>query len=133
MYQSATYAVLSELDPGQVPAGTIQKYWLPMITDGVGAPVRVPVLIARGKNEGPVLGLTAAIHGNELNGIPVIQRLFAALDASELSGTVIGVPVMNIPGLMLEQRKFNDGVDLNRIAPGDPDGNLSQVYIYRLI
>jgi hypothetical protein len=49
MYQSATYAVLSELDPGQVPAGAIQKYWLPMITDGVGAPVRVPVLIARGK------------------------------------------------------------------------------------
>lgn len=133
MYQSATYPVLSELDPGQVAAGTVQKYWLPMITDGIGAPVRLPVLIARGEKDGPVLGLTAAIHGNELNGIPVIQRLFANLDVRQLSGTVIGVPVMNIPGLILEQRKFNDGVDLNRIAPGDPEGSLSQVYIYRLI
>lgn len=133
MYQSATYPVLSELDLSQARAGTVEKYWLPIVTDGVGAPVRLPVLIARGRKEGPVVGLTAAIHGNELNGIPVIQRLFSELDASRLSGTVVGIPVMNIPGLMLEQRKFNDGVDLNRIAPGDPEGNLSQVYIYRLI
>lgn len=133
MYQSATYTVLPELDLREVPAGTVQKYWLPIITDGVGASVRLPVLIARGRTDGPVLGLTAAIHGNELNGIPVIQRLFATVDINHLSGTIIGVPVMNIPGLMLAQRKFNDGVDLNRIAPGDPDGNLSQVYIYRLI
>ncbi|MEQ8704865.1 MAG: succinylglutamate desuccinylase/aspartoacylase family protein [Phaeodactylibacter sp.] len=133
MYQSTTYPVLADLDLSSLPAGTVQKYWLPIITDGIGAPVRLPVLIAKGKTDGPVVGLTAAIHGNELNGIPVIQRLFTELDAQRLTGTVVGVPVMNIPGLMLEQRKFNDGVDLNRIAPGDPDGNLSQVYIYRLI
>ena len=36
-------------------------------------------MIARGKRDGPVLGLTAALHGNELNGIPLIQALFAAL------------------------------------------------------
>lgn len=133
MYQSANYTVLTDLDLSQVAPGTVRKCWLPIITDGVGAPMRLPVLIAKGQKEGPVLGLTAAIHGNELNGIPVIQRLFAELQAAHLTGTVVGVPVMNIPGLMLEQRKFNDGVDLNRIAPGDPDGNLSEVYIYRLI
>lgn len=133
MYQSTTYGVLSDLDLSKVPRGSVQKYWLPIITDGMGAPMRLPLLIAKGREDGPTLGLTAAIHGNELNGIPVIQRLFAALDVERLRGSVVGVPVMNIPGLMLAQRKFSDGVDLNRIAPGDPVGDVSQVYIFRLI
>ncbi|MCB0577712.1 MAG: succinylglutamate desuccinylase/aspartoacylase family protein, partial [Phaeodactylibacter sp.] len=71
--------------------------------------------------------------GNELNGIPVIQRLFRELDVEHLRGTVVGGLVMNVPGLLLEQRKFNDGTDLNRIAPGNEAGSLSEVYIYRVI
>lgn len=133
MAHPVSYPVLETLDLSRVPKGSIQKHWLPIITDGIGSPVRLPVLIARGQSDGPVLGVTAAIHGNELNGIPVIQRLFAQAQPERLKGTIVGVPVMNIPGLMLRQRKFNDGVDLNRIAPGDPEGNFSEVYIYRLI
>ena len=114
-------------------AGTQGAYWLEVIHNGIGAPVQIPVMVGRGLGPGPVLGITAAIHGNELNGIAVIQKLFAALDVSQLQGTVVGVPVLNIPGLLQEKRHFNDGTDLNRISPGRPDGNISQVYINRLV
>lgn len=124
---------IRHLDIGQAPKGTIKYFWLHIINNGIGEPVRIPVIVARGKKDGPTLGLTAAIHGNELNGIPVIQRLFRELDVEQLRGTVIGGLVMNVPGLLLEQRKFNDGTDLNRIAPGSKRGNLSEVYIYRVI
>ncbi len=121
------------LDIGRTPKGTIRYYWLHIINNGIGEPVRIPIIVARGVKDGPVLGLTAAIHGNELNGIPVIQRLFREIDVERLRGTVIGGLVMNVPGLLLEQRKFNDGADLNRIAPGNESGSLSEVYIYRVV
>ncbi len=125
--------VITELEIEQTPPGQIGEYWMHIINDGIGEPVRLPILVARGVEDGPVLGLTAAIHGNELNGIPVIQKLFRDIDVRRLRGTVVGVLVLNVPGLLLEQRKFNDGTDLNRIAPGRPDGDVSQVYINRII
>lgn len=123
------------LDIGQTAPGTISRSWLHIINNGLGEAVRIPILVARGRRDGPVLGLTAALHGNELNGIPLIQQLFAELSESlpELRGTVVGVLAMNIPGLLREQRVFNDGVDLNHIAPGRADGTVSQVYVYRLV
>src|SRR5690606_31622456 len=74
-----------------------------------------------------------AVHGNELNGIPLIQNLFAQIDVTELSGTLVGVLVCNVPGLLNHQPNFNDNHDLNRIAPGKSDGTESQVYVHRLI
>jgi predicted deacylase len=64
----------------EFPRGEITETWVHIINNGIGEPVRIPMLIARGLEEGPVLGLTAALHGNELNGIPVIQRLFKELN-----------------------------------------------------
>lgn len=117
----------------EFPKGEITETWLHIINNGIGEAVRIPMIIARGTEEGPILGLTAALHGNELNGIPVIQRLFKELDVNQLKGTVVGVLVANVPALLLEQRRFVDDVDLNRIAPGKRDGNRSELYIYRLI
>lgn len=113
------------------PIGTIRHYWLRIISDGFSNPVCIPLIVARGRKPGPVLGLTAAVHGNELNGIPVIQRLFQEVDPEELRGTIVGVPVVNVPSFMRRKRRFNDGVDLNHIMPGKQDGNISQVYAYR--
>ncbi|MCB0855492.1 MAG: succinylglutamate desuccinylase/aspartoacylase family protein [Bacteroidetes bacterium] len=113
------------------PPQTIRHYWLRLISDGMGNPINIPLIVARGKEDFPVLGLTAAIHGNELNGIPVIHRLFREIDVSELRGTLVGIPVVNIPSFMRRKRRFNDGVDLNHIMPGKPDGNTSQVYSHR--
>ncbi|MBK8879486.1 MAG: succinylglutamate desuccinylase/aspartoacylase family protein [Haliscomenobacter sp.] len=99
----------------------------------MGTPVSVPVFVAKGPEKGPVLGLTAAVHGNEINGIPVIQRLFREIDPTRLHGTLVGVPVMNVPAVLQRQRRFFEESDLNAIMPGREDGNAAQVYAYRIV
>jgi len=127
----AEATIISELDLSKVPSGKITKYWLHIISSGLSQPVLVPVMVAKGKKEGPVLGLVAALHGNELNGIPVIQKVFEGLDINNLEGTVVGIPGLNAIGVNNEERRFNDGIDLNRGFPGKENGNRSQQYIHR--
>lgn len=123
--------IIQQFNLSDTPPKSIRHYWVDLITDGMNNSIRVPIMVARGTEDFPILGLTAAVHGNELNGIPVIQRLFSEIDVNELKGTIVGVPVANIPSFILKQRRFNDGVDLNHIMPGKADGNGSQVYAYR--
>lgn len=122
---------VDEFRLADTPPQSIRHYWLKMISDGLGNPISIPLIVARGKEDHPILGLTAAVHGNELNGIPVIQRLFKEIDVTTLKGTIVGIPVVNIPSFMRRKRRFNDGVDLNHIMPGKENGNVSQVYAYR--
>lgn len=124
---------IEHIDINNTPKGEVGHYWLKLISDGFGSPINVPVMVARGNGDGPVLGVTAAVHGNELNGISVIQRLFNEVDPKELRGTIVGIPVVNIPAFIRKKRRFNDGVDLNHIMPGKADGNVSQVYAYRFV
>ena len=125
--------IINEIDLTNTPSGTLSRYWLDLVEDGMGVPIRLPLIIAKGKKEGPIVGLTAAIHGNELNGIPVIQRLFKEVDPSKLTGTIIGVPIVNVPSYLRKKRRFLDGVDLNHIMPGKEDGTVSQVYASRVV
>lgn len=125
--------MITEFSLQDTPKGTIGNYWLEMISDGFANPICVPVKVARGKEDGPILGLTAAIHGNELNGIYVIQRLFNEIDVNELKGTIVAVPVVNVPSFVRKKRRFIDGVDLNHIMPGKADGKVSEEYGYRFI
>ncbi|MCA9669069.1 MAG: succinylglutamate desuccinylase/aspartoacylase family protein [Myxococcales bacterium] len=105
--------------------------------DGLGLPLRVPVLVARGKRSGPTFGMTSALHGNEINGIPVIHRLFDKLDVQKLRGTIVALVVANVPGYMRHQRGFSEGshsgIDLNHLMPGRKDGSAAEVYAYRLV
>lgn len=122
---------ISDLSIDLVPKGKIGHFWLKLVSDGMGVPICIPIMVARGMESGEVVGITAALHGNELNGIPVIQRLFKELNPLELKGTVVGVPVANAPSFLSKKRRFIDSVDLNHIMPGKEDGNLSDVYAYR--
>jgi predicted deacylase len=106
---------------------------LKIISDGTGRAISVPIMVARGKSDYPILGITAAIHGNELNGISVIQRLFSEIDVEQLNGVIVAIPVMNMPAFIRKKRRFNDGVDLNHIMPGKEKGSISQVYAFRLM
>jgi len=63
----------------------------------------------------------------------VIHRLFNELNVEELSGIVVGVPVVNIPAFNRRKRRFVDGVDINHIMPGKASGNVSQIYAHRFI
>ena len=125
--------IVTRLVLDELPRGQITRVRVEMVHDGLGRPMTVPVLVARGERPGPVFGITAAVHGNELNGIPVIHRLFEELQPRQLRGSIVAVVVANVPGLLLEQRQFNDGTDLNHIMPGDPHGNAAQIYAHRLL
>ncbi|KAJ1920794.1 hypothetical protein H4219_001030 [Mycoemilia scoparia] len=124
---------VSYLDHTTFPQGEISRVWVTLADNGMGLPVKVPVMIAKGAFPGPVVGITAALHGNEVNGIPLIHQLFEDLDPKQLHGTVIAVPVANAPGFMNSQRGYVDGTDLNRMMPGKPNGSSPQVYAYNLL
>jgi len=121
------------LDLDSLPLGSVTRLLVAVSEDALGGSIRLPVLVARGRRPGPVLGLTAALHGNELNGIPVLHRLTRALDLDLLRGTVVGVVVFNAPALLRNQRVFPDGRDLNHLMPGRPDGNESELYAHRCV
>lgn len=125
--------VIQKIDLSTLEKGKKYRFLLHIVTDGMSLPIYVPLLIAIGNKPGPVLGLTAAVHGNELNGIPVIQRLFKEIDLDKLSGTIIGVPVANVPAYLRRTRRFLDGVDINHIMPGTEKGNVSGIYAFRLV
>jgi len=124
---------IKELDLSKIPNNCISRYWLEIVEDGMGVPMKIPVIIAKGNKTGKVVGLTAAVHGNELNGIPVIQRLFNEIDVAELNGTIVGIPILNTPSYLRKQRRFIDGVDLNHIMPGKEHGTVSQIYAWRIV
>ncbi|TNE86611.1 MAG: succinylglutamate desuccinylase/aspartoacylase family protein [Deltaproteobacteria bacterium] len=105
--------------------------WLDMLHDGLGRAVRLPILVARGERDGPVVGITAAVHGNEVNGVNTIHRLLHHIDTQKLKGTLVGVPVVNIGGFLLHQRRTDDGSDLNHLFPGKPHGREAEVLAWR--
>lgn len=126
------YRIVAELDPQSVTHGTVERLQLEVVRNALGLPIAVPVFIARGSQSGPTLGVTAALHGDELNGIRVVQHLIAGLDCSQLSGTLIAVPVVNVPAYLRKQRRYTDGIDLNRVMPGSHDGEDSRAYAHHL-
>ncbi|CAO3648914.1 unnamed protein product [Cunninghamella echinulata] len=107
--------------------------WIKMVTQGLNEWVRIPVIVLRGSENGPVVGITAAVHGNELNGVPCIHRVVQQIDVEKLKGTVVAVPCVNVVGYLKFQREFADGRDLNRQFPGKEDGYASQIYCYHLM
>lgn len=123
--------IVKSLELEKVPQGTIRRFWLQLVSDGMGMPMNIPIIVAKGVENGPVVGLTAAVHGNELNGIPIIQRFLKEIDPRQLKGTIVGIPVVNTPSFFRRKRRFIDGKDLNHIMPGKSDGNVSEVYSYR--
>lgn len=124
--------IVHAFDPAEVPIGVEHRVRVVMTENATGNETMVPVIALRAAAPGPVVGITAAIHGNELNGIAVIHRLIQQLlEVGLLRGTVVAVPIVNVPGYLRQQRGFEDGVDLNRIMPGKPDGNESALYAHR--
>ncbi|HEX5716108.1 MAG TPA: succinylglutamate desuccinylase/aspartoacylase family protein [Thermoanaerobaculia bacterium] len=87
-------------------------------------PVSLPVTVVRG-GPGPTLFVTATVHGDELNGVGILRDLLNDTDFSGLRGTLIAVPVVNVPGFLVQDRRLPDRRDLNRSFPGSPKGSLT--------
>jgi predicted deacylase len=122
-----------ELSIEDFPRGEVSRLYVELVANGLAQDVLIPLLVARGRRDGPVFGLTAAVHGNELNGIGVIHDLMQHLDPRQLSGTLVAVVVVNVPGLHRHQREFVDGRDLNHIFPGREGGDVAEVYAHRIL
>ena len=87
--------------------------------------LNLSVEVIRGRRPGPTLWLSAAIHGDELNGIEIIRQVRQRVTAKELSGTLLLVPIVNSFGFINESRYLPDRRDLNRSFPGSKRGSLA--------
>ena len=91
-----------------------------------------PIFVARGSRSGYSLCVTAGIHGDELNGMEIARRAFAAVDPNELSGTLIVFPSVNAEGARTGRRDMIDRRDLNRSFPGSATGSIASIVADRL-
>lgn len=87
--------------------------------------VAIPVTVVRGARRGPALFLTASIHGDELNGVGIVRDLLNDAPWADLCGTLVAVPVANVPAFLNQDRRLPDRRDLNRAFPGSRRGSLT--------
>lgn len=119
--------VISALNANALPMGR-HHFYFKAGSNSNGQPLYVPVIVLRGANTGKRLVLTAAVHGDELNGIAVIHRLIKDIKLEAFSGTLIALPGVNQTGLVGNNRHFLSSasggiqVDPNRIFPGSIAG-----------
>ena len=92
--------------------------------------LNMAVHIVNGKQPGPRLFVCAAIHGNEINGVEIIRRLFKRKALNRLKGTLVAIPIVNVFGIIQHSRYLPDGRDLNRSFPGTESGSLASRLAY---
>ena len=85
----------------------------------------MPVHVINGRYAGPTLFLTAAVHGDELNGVEIIKRVLKLSALKRLHGCVLAVPVVNVFGFINRSRYLPDRRDLNRSFPGRETGSIA--------
>ncbi|AKH68317.1 putative deacylase [Spongiibacter sp. IMCC21906] len=85
----------------------------------------ITVKALRGKREGPTLFVSAAIHGDEINGVEIVRRLLEHKALRSLRGTLLAIPIVNVHGFLNNERYLPDGRDLNRSFPGSPKSSLA--------
>ena len=81
--------------------------------------------IIHGKKDGPVMFVSAAIHGDEIIGVEIIRRIAALKTVKRLRGTLILVPIVNAYGFIGLSRYLPDRRDLNRTFPGNEKGSVA--------
>jgi predicted deacylase len=114
-----------ELAGHVVQPGERIQFDLPAANLYTNTPLNMPVEIIHGRYTGPVLLVSAAIHGDELNGVDVIRRLRSFSNLNRLHGTLVLVPVVNLFGFIHQSRYLPDRRDLNRSFPGSERGSIA--------
>ena len=85
----------------------------------------MPVHVINGEQDGPVLFVSAAIHGDEIVGVEVLRRIMKLAALRRLKGALIAIPIVNVPGFLNLSRYLPDRRDLNRSFPGSARGSLA--------
>src|SRR5215217_8693768 len=112
----------------------IVKGHLPLTDLPDSTTLQAPVIILQGEREGPVLWLHGCVHGNEYCGTFIIHGFLRGLDPAALRGTVVALPILNLPAFRARTRMspfegFNNG-DMNRCFPGKRDGVFTEQMAY---
>jgi len=92
--------------------------------------IEIPIIIERASIPGPTVLITAAIHGDEINGVEIVRQLISRKINKPKRGTIICIPILNVFGFLNAQRAFPDGRDLNRAFPGTKRGSLASRVAY---
>lgn len=108
-----------------VPPGTRLTVDVPIAKLYTHTPLAMPVQVVHGRQPGPRLFVSAAIHGDELNGVEIIRRLLKLPILKQLRGALLAVPIVNVHGLVHRSRYLPDRRDLNRSFPGSERGSLA--------
>ncbi|MGH8461828.1 MAG: succinylglutamate desuccinylase/aspartoacylase family protein [Stenotrophobium sp.] len=117
-----------ELGGQAVAPGEIRTIHVPVANLYTQSPVTLPVRVVRGRLPGPVIFVSAALHGDEIIGVEIIRRLLRRhelRDAQALRGTVLAVPIVNMLAFLSQSRYLPDRRDLNRSFPGSETGSLA--------
>ena len=108
-----------------VAAGQRLRFDLPVALLPTHTQLHIPITVVHGMRPGPRLWVSAAVHGDELNGVEVIRRVLDKLDDPLRAGTVVAVPIVNVFGFIGQSRYLPDRRDLNRCFPGSARGSLA--------
>lgn len=92
----------------------------------------MPGTIMRGTKPGPTLALVAGVHGDELNGVAIVRKIIDTVSPSEIRGTLLCLPTINVWGLLGTQRHMVDGRDLNRRFPGLHEGSFTSRMAHKI-
>ena len=92
--------------------------------------IEIPIIIERSIHPGPTVLITAAIHGDEINGVEIVRQLISRKINKPKRGTIISIPILNVFGFLNTDRAFPDGRDLNRSFPGNRRGSLASRVAY---
>jgi len=114
-----------QIDGQEIPPGSVTLIDMPVAKLYTDTDVTMPVHITRSRREGPTVFVSAAVHGDELNGIEIIRRLINQKTFKLIKGTLIAVPMVNVYGVLNQSRYMPDRRDLNRSFPGSPNGSLA--------
>jgi predicted deacylase len=114
-----------KIGPFEIAPGERKDINLPVADLYTHTPLDMPVQVINGRYSGPRLFVTAAIHGDELNGVEIIRRLLKTRLLNRLRGTLIAVPIVNVFGVLNHSRYLPDRRDLNRSFPGTGRGSMA--------
>lgn len=114
-----------EIHGEKVTPGQRRRIEIPVARLPTETWMSMTVDVAHGKQDGPSLWISAAVHGDELNGVEIVRRVMEQIDVDSLRGTLIAVPIVNVFGFINQSRYLPDRRDLNRCFPGSREGSLA--------